>query len=217
MSRKLRMACPLCAVLLFVLTFCALSMNTKAVSGSQDVENENAVTFAADPWTNSGVAAAATAQEASAETRIEPTSALEEVSAKETYTVPSQPHCDSGYKLTEQERIEVECVVMCEAGGEGEKGQMMVAQCILDGLLRYDYTVEEYIRNYKVMSTSYDTVTDEVRNSVSRVFDNGERVIEAQADLWYNPAIVASEWHEEQEYVTTIGSHRFFWMSDDNA
>ena len=132
-----------------------------------------------------------------------------------TYTVPEQAHRDSGYTLTEDERIAVECAVMCEAGGEGEMGQMMVAQCILDGTLRNDFDIYETIDYYSIMSTSYSNVTEQVINSVSRVFDNGERVVEEKADLWYNPDIVPSEWHEEQQYVITVGSHRFFWMEDE--
>lgn len=214
MSHKLRVVCPICMILLMALAFCIFSMNTWAVSGDQDVENNVAVTYTANSWTDNGVAAAATAQETSAP--AEDTYVVGAV-YQETYTVPAQAHRDSGKTLTDEERIAIERIVMCEAGGEGEKGQMMVAQCILDGMLRYDFTMEEYIKCYKVMSTSYSNVTDEVRNSVSRVFDNGERVIEEKADLWYNPAITPSEWHEEQQYVTTIGSHRFFWMLDEDV
>ena len=212
MSHKLRVVCPISLFLLVSLVFCFFSLNTKAASGNQDVENNVSVTYNASPWTNNGVAAAATAQETSA-----PADGPEVVSApyQEDYTVPAQPHRDSGKKLTDEERIAIERIVMCEAGGEGEKGQMMVAQCILEGMLRYDFTIEEYKDCYKVMSTSYSNVTDEVRSSVSRVFDNGERVTEAKADLWYNPAITPSPWNEEQQYVTTIGSHRFFWMLDE--
>ncbi|MGN1030855.1 MAG: hypothetical protein ACI4PQ_04560 [Butyricicoccaceae bacterium] len=211
MSHKLRVVCPISLILLVSLVFCFFSLNTKAASGNQDVENNVSVTYNASSWTNNGVAAAATAQETSA-----PADGAGVVSApyQEDYTVPAQPHRDSGKKLTDEERVAIECIVMCEAGGEGEKGQMMVAQCILEGMLRYDFTIDEYIEWYKVMSTSYSNVTDEVRNSVSRVFDNGERVTESKADLWYNPAITPSSWHEEQQYVTTIGSHRFFWMLD---
>lgn len=214
MSHKLRVVCPVCMILLISLVFCMFSLNTKAAAGNQEVENNVSVTYTANSWTNNGVAAAATAQETSAP--ADDTSVVGAV-YQETYTVPAQPHRDSGKALTEEERVAIERIVMCEAGGEGEKGQMMVAQCILDGMLRYDYTIEEYIKCYKVMSTSYSNVTDEVRNSVSRVFDNGERVIEQKADLWYNPAITPSEWHEKQQYVTTIGSHRFFWMLDEDA
>lgn len=209
MSRKLRMACPLCMVLLFVLVFSVLSMNTKAASGSRDVEKNTSVTFTADSWTSNGVAAGATAQDASASLREDDV----ESDSSDSHKTPK----GSGYILTDEDRMGVESIVMCEAGGEGTKGQMMVAQCILEGLRRYNFTLAEYIEYYKVMSTSYSRVTDEVRESVSRVFDDGERVIEQNVDLWYNPALVTSEWHEEQEYVTTVGSHRFFWMIDHDA
>lgn len=212
MSHKLRVVCPVSLILLVSLVFCFFGLNTRAAAGDQDVEKNVSVTYTANPWTNNGVAAAATAQETSA-----PTEGTAVVSAvyQEDYTVPAQPHRDSGKKLSDYERIVIESIVMCEAGGEGEKGQMMVAQCILEGMLRYDFTIDQYIDCYKVMSTDYSNVTDEVRNSVSRVFDNGERVTEAKADLWYNPAITPSAWHEDQQYVTTIGNHRFFWMLDD--
>lgn len=213
MSHKLRVVCPVSMILLISLVFCIFSLNTRAASGDQDVEKNAPVTYTANSWTNQGVAAAATAQETSAP--ADDTSVVGAV-YQETYTVPAQPHRDSGKELTDEERMAIERIVMCEAGGEGEKGQMMVAQCILEGMLRYDFTVDQYIKYYKVMSTSYSNVTDEVRNSVSRVFDNGERAIEAKADLWYNPAITPSEWHEDQQYVTTIGSHRFFWMLDED-
>ena len=121
----------------------------------------------------------------------------------------------SGYVLTDSERIAVECAVMCEAGGEGAEGQMMVAQSILDGSLRNDFNVFETISEYLIHSTSYSNVTDEVRESVSRVFDDGERITEEKTDLWYNPALVESSWHEEQQYIITVGSHRFFWMNSD--
>ena len=213
MSRKLRVVCPLCMVLLFVLVFSVLSMNTRAASGSRDVEKNTSVTFTADSWTSNGVAAGATALEASASLKEDDAVDHSKTGGSDS----KQETKGSGYTLSDEDRMGVERIVMCEAGGEGPKGQMMVAQCILEGLRRYDFTLAEYISYYKVMSTSYDRVTDEVRESVSRVFDDGERVIEQNVDLWYNPALVTSEWHEEQEYVTTVGSHRFFWMIDHDA
>ena len=92
---------------------------------------------------------------------------------------------------------------------------MMVAQSILDGSLRNGFNVYQTISSYQIHSTSYSNVTDEVRESVSRVFDDGERITEEKTDLWYAPALVESSWHEEQQYIITVGSHRFFWMNSD--
>ncbi len=208
MTKTLRIVCPIVAICLAILVIALIGFNSRSTPAEETVEADAAVTYTADSWSTDGLAGPATAQETAA--------VLPDNTSEDKDKVPPQKKRDSGYQLTDDERIIIERIVMCEAGGEGERGQMMVAQCILEGMLRYNYTIDEYITNYKVMLTSYSNVTDEVRNSVSRVFDNGERVIEEKADLWYNPAITPSEWHEEQQYVITIGSHRFFWMQDNN-
>ena len=205
MIRKLRIICPMCIIIFAVLVFCVFGLNSNA--SSPKAADDAAVTYTADAWSESGVAVPAMAQETSAALNADE---LDE--AEEPVEDPATPN----YDLTDSERIVVEQIVMCEAGGEGTKGQMMVAQCIKEGMLRYNYSIDEYIDHYQVMLTSYSNVTDEVRESVSRVFDDNERVIDEKADLWYNPAITPSQWHEEQEYVTTIGSHRFFWMRDNS-
>lgn len=217
MIRKLRVVCPLCIICLTVLVFCVFGMSSNAAStDSQNGESNTAVTYTADSWSASGMAVPAMAQETSQALITERDFETDSDMVGSTRVLP-QEHRDSGYTLSDSERMMVERIVMCEAGGEGERGQMMVAQCILEGMLRYSYSIDEYIENYKVMITSYSNVTDEVRNSVSRVFDNGERVTEEKVDLWYNPAITPSDWHEDQEYITTVGSHRFFWMIDEEA
>ena len=134
----------------------------------------------------------------------------------ETSEEPEYIYTDgSGYVLTDEERTAVECAVMMEAGGEGRRGQMMVAQSILDGAQRNDFSVIDMISLYSVCSTYHANVTEEVKESVSLVFDDGVRVTEQRTDLWYNPSVVKSLWHEEQQYVITVGSHRFFWMNSD--
>lgn len=215
MACKLRVVCPLCIICLAVLVFSIFGMDSKAVSDSpQGDAGDAVVTYTVDPWSAGGLAEPTAAQETTAALQNAENDAS---SDSDLSKVPAQEHRDSGYELTDDERKMVERIVMCESGGEGERGQMMVAQCILEGMLRYGYTIDEYIENYKVMITSYSNVTDEVKNSVSRVFDNGERVTEEKVDLWYNPAITASAWHEQQEYVMTVGSHRFFWMIDNST
>ncbi len=206
MSRKLHVAFPACFVLVVVLLigyFCIVGGSVQ--DGSLQAENA-----AASVQEISGKSLSAPAEVVTTTVPQEP---AEEVNSAQE--VSESTPGESGYILTESERIAVECAVMCEAGGEGHRGQMMVAQSILDGSLRNGFDVFETIYAYQVHSTTYDNVTDEVRESVSRVFDDGERVTEEKTDLWYNPALVQSQWHEEQQYIITVGSHRFFWMNDD--
>ncbi len=206
MSKKLRMAAPLCGLL--AVAVIALFCITSFAAGDEKSSTQ-----------------AVTVETMSAQGIEAPNKNLETLAPVQNVTQGEQnpeeensalgPTGVSPYELTDDERVAVECAVMCEAGGESVRGQMMVAQCILDGTLRNNYDAFETIEKYQIASTSYSNVTDEVKDSVSRIFDDGERVTEEKADLWYNPALVQSAWHEEQHYVITIGLHRFFWMNDD--
>ena len=115
----------------------------------------------------------------------------------------------SGYVLTDEEREVVESAVMAEAGGESFEGQMMIAQCILDGSLRKGVDVITFIEQSQIVTSSKEPY-ESCCKAVAAVFDNGRRVTDEIADIWYAPAIVYSEWHESQIYVTTIGAHKFF-------
>ncbi len=208
MSKKLRIAAPLCGLL--AVAVIALFCITGFAAGDEETS-----------------AQAVTVETMSAQGIEAPTKNLETLAPVQNVTQgernPEEEEEDSSpvptgvspYELTDEERIAVECAVMCEAGGEEVRGQMMVAQCILDGAQRNGISVIDSIDEYQVASTSYSRVTEQVKESVSRVFDDGERVTEEKADLWYNPALVQSSWHEQQHYVITIGLHRFFWMNDD--
>ena len=208
MSKKLRIAAPLCGLL--AVAVIALFCITGFAAGDEETSTQ-----------------AVTVETMSAQGIEAPTKNLETLAPVQNVTQGEQnpeeeeensslaPTGVSPYELTDEERIAVECAVMCEAGGEEVRGQMMVAQCILDGAQRNGISVIESIVKYQVASTSYSRVTEQVKESVSRVFDDGERVTEEKADLWYNPALVQSSWHEQQHYVITIGMHRFFWMNDD--
>lgn len=205
MKRKLRIAGPLCIILVVVLIGSYFGITSWAAEEGSSAKG----TVTVEPLTVENVNAPSTVMET-----LKPQDVVVEKDENPNETVIKTQ--GSGYELSEDERAAVECAVMCEAGGEGPQGQMMVAQSILDGTLRNQgYDIFDTIYKYQIHSTSYSNVTDEVRQSVSRVFDDGERVTEEKTDLWYNPALVESSWHEQQQYVTTVGSHRFFWMNRD--
>ena len=113
------------------------------------------------------------------------------------------------YELTAAERDTVERVVMAEAGAEPYEGQIAVAQCILNACERESKRPNEIVIEYQYTDKRPDP-TDEVKAAVSAVFDYGETVTDAEILYFYAPALVKSEWHETQEYVMTIGGHRFF-------
>ena len=202
MSYKLHISMSIVVLIVAVLVFSFFGMNSMATSDEEPVvEKPASVTLTVEHRQASAVD----------EAYFETLAFAQPVISEDGYFETS----GSGYELSDAERSAVECAVMGEAGGEGEKGQMMIAQCILDGCLRNEINPMVMIAKYQVCSAYPYQVTDEVRESVAKVFDEGLRVTEDKADLWYNPAIVASEWHEEQQYVTTVGYHRFFWCNYD--
>lgn len=113
------------------------------------------------------------------------------------------------YALTAAERDEIERVVMAEAGAEPYKGQMAVAQCILNACELEGKRPDEIVIEYKY-TDKRPTPTDEVKAAVSAVFDYGETVTDAEILYFYAPELCTSLWHESQTYVCTIGGHRFF-------
>ena len=113
------------------------------------------------------------------------------------------------YALTAVERDTVERVVMAEAGAEPYEGQIAVAQCILNACERENMRPNEIVVEYKYTDMRPNP-TDEVKAAVSAVFDYGEEATDREILYFYAPALVESEWHESQEYVMTVGGHRFF-------
>lgn len=113
------------------------------------------------------------------------------------------------YPLTPQERDLVERVVMAESGGESYKGQMLVAQCILNACEIDCIRPAEVIRKY-VYAKARPEPSDSVKRAVSAVFDKGEQVTDEPIVYFYAPALVRSEFHESQRFVLAEGNHKFF-------
>lgn len=113
------------------------------------------------------------------------------------------------YELTAAERDTVERVVMAEAGAEPYEGQIAVAQCIFNACEREGKRPDEIVVEYQYTDKRPEP-TNEVKAAVSAVFDDGETVTDREILYFYAPALVESEWHESQEYVMTVGGHRFF-------
>lgn len=130
----------------------------------------------------------------------------------ETPTEPEsvlQSTAKTRYPLTAAERDEIERVVMAEAGAEPYIGQMAVAQCILNACEQEDKRPLEIVRSFGYTAARPEP-SDEVKNAVAKVFDDGETATDREILYFYAPALCQSLWHESQTYVCTIGGHRFF-------
>ena len=118
------------------------------------------------------------------------------------------------FYLSDYERWIVECVVMGEACGEPYEGQVLVAQCILNGCLRKNMQPSE-LRVELKYSGWRDNPSDSVKNAVSAVFDDGYKVTDEFILYFYAPKYSKGRWHETQRFVLELGGHRFFTTWDE--
>lgn len=113
------------------------------------------------------------------------------------------------FYLSEKERYIVECIVMGESGGEPYEGQVLVAQCILNGCLKEDVQPSKLRKMYKY--SGYKTnVTESVKKAVSAVFDEGYKITDEPILYFYAPKHCKGKWHETQCFVIEVGGHKFF-------
>lgn len=116
------------------------------------------------------------------------------------------------YPISYNEYTELCKVVMAESGGESFKGQMAVAQCILNT------SMIEHIRPVEVVKTHGYTKwrpepSESVKKAVIAVFTDGVTVLDSRVTIFYSPKNVKngySKYHESQIYSCAIGGHKFF-------
>lgn len=139
-------------------------------------------------------------------TTVEPveTATLDTTTTTEL-VIESEPH----FELSDYERNIVECIVMGEARGESYDGKVLVAQCLLNACVKDSIQPSEVRTKYQYAGWN-DSPSDEVKEAVSAVFDDGYKITEEPILYFYAPKLCKSSWHETQCYVLTEGCHKFF-------
>lgn len=165
--------------------------------------------FAMGMWAASLPRPAEPAEPAPAPEVVVETNTLTTTPTTTTTAKPTETTSGPFYPLTEWERDLVERVVMAEAGGEPYLGQKAVAQCILNASIIRQLTPAQTVQALKYTKARPEP-TQQVKDAVAAVFDDGETVFDRDVIYFYAPGLTASHWHESQDYVTTIGCHRFF-------
>ena len=188
-----------CAVALIILVFAALRRSTEATE--RNVINQEAIEEVSEESSVAEIVPTIT-EEYIAEVMMCERPHVEEV--KEETPIR--------YPLTDEERTEIERVVMAEAGGECREGIIAVAQCILNASEKEDVRPTEAIKMYKYTPIRKEP-NEAVKEAVTAVFDNGETVTE-ETILFFYANYIYSGWHESQRFVTQIGVHRFFALND---
>lgn len=125
------------------------------------------------------------------------------------------------FNLTKAERKTIQYIVAGEAKGEPMEGKMAVAQCILHGMVKSNWSAERVRIEYQ-----YSGWDDELENvnpeawaevveAVSRVFDDGELISDKPILYFYAPKKVSSSWHESLNFSCELSNHRFFYLDED--
>lgn len=117
-------------------------------------------------------------------------------------------------KLTEYNRDLVERLVMSESGGEDYIGACLVAQTIKDTMVYEDNYDLMYIKSkYKYSGGIKKTPTQEVKDAVDYIFNQGGIAVRHKLMFYYAPKRCTSEFHERQEFIVEYGGHRFFYLN----
>lgn len=127
----------------------------------------------------------------------------------------------SPINLTEDDRWFIESVVAGECANEPYEGKLAVAQCYFDAMLKDGLTAREVKEVYQYAGWNPDLDKQdremyiEVMDAVHDIFDIGQFVTEKPILFFYAPSLCDSPWHESQNYVMTIGGHKFFYADED--
>ena len=125
------------------------------------------------------------------------------------------------FNLTEADRKTIQYIVAGEAKGEPMEGKMAVAQCILHGMVKSDWSAERVRIEYQYsgwddeLENANPEAWAEVVEAVSRVFDDGELISDKPILYFYAPYITSSSWHESLNHADTIVGHKFFYLDED--
>lgn len=127
------------------------------------------------------------------------------------------------FNLSDAERKTIQYIVAGEAKGEPMEGKMAVAQCILNGMVKSDWTAEKVRIEYQYsgwddeLEKSNPEAWAEVVEAVSRVFDDGELISDKPILYFYAPKHSSGKWHETLEFSFELSGHRFFYLKEDES
>ena len=113
------------------------------------------------------------------------------------------------FAITEDERWELASIITAEAVGEPYEGKIAVAQCILQACEDDGIRPGEALVKYSYAKHRPEPC-DDAFSAVAAVFDDGETVTAEPIKYFYAYKIIYSDFHESQNYILTIGGHKFF-------
>lgn len=132
--------------------------------------------------------------------------ALEQTAPKAASSESPEPR----YRITDEERREIERIVASEGGYCEYRFQALVAQCILNGAERDNVRPSKLFERGDFYITRNVEPTEVTKRAVSDVFDKGVFPTNERVMYYYNPQYCNSAAHESKRYILTCCGCRFF-------
>jgi hypothetical protein len=121
---------------------------------------------------------------------------------------PDPSYNPSPVSLSSYDREKLQRLVMGEGGSMGYTGCALIAQSIRDAMNRSNTTsIDRIISEYQYYGSTAFAPNQDVKNAVSFIFDQNGSAVQHRVLCFYTGS---SSWHESQNYITSIGSVRFF-------
>lgn len=109
-----------------------------------------------------------------------------------------------------QDRAFLEGLVMGEFG-TSYTGAVLVSQAIRDTMVKTGcYNAQQIARDWGYTAKSRSQVSNEVKQAVAYVFDQGGSAVQHEIYYFYASHLIYSSWHESQHFVVEYGGCRFF-------
>jgi flagellar basal body-associated protein FliL len=201
-------------------------LGTEAAATTEPTEK---ATTAPETTENSTTAAATTAP---VTTTAQPTSTIAQTAKLATAIPVDEPadyqtQWDAGYiiaidnpdtsystyhiELSDEDRQLLENLCYGEFGSGGFVGAALIAQCVKDAMCFDGYTsVQDVITYCRYDGSTTSGTSLECQQAVTYIFDMDHDAVQHRLMYMYNPYLVASSFHESQNYILTYGDVRFF-------
>lgn len=131
-------------------------------------------------------------------------------STESSESAESAERIEPRYRITDEERREIERIIASEGGYCEYRFQALVAQCILNGAERDNVRPSNLFARGDFYITHNVEPTEVTKQAVSDVFDKGEFPTTECVMYYYNPDYCSGAAHETKRYVLTCCGCRFF-------
>ena len=124
---------------------------------------------------------------------------------------PDESYSPEPMTISDYDREQLAHLIMGEFGSGGFTGCALIAQCVRDAMVKFEYeSVDEVIRKMRYNGWYSGRPFDCVYEAIDYIFDQGGSAVQHEILVMYASNIIYSSWHEQQEFVVEYEYVRFF-------